>query len=764
MTSFPRAAIVVGLACTLLAVIGFGALATGVVRLSPQPASMAQACVQTSNLVPTLVGDDTTTQIRLSTPDLRSQRVLRTEPAGRLPAMFESLLSVSPDGSRLAYVTADDEQMNNASLLFIDVAHPEAAHVIATEAFGMLPIRPVWSPSGDQLAFVVLRSGQGTVKYNVLAASATGGPVLNIASLPPDAFISLESNALCVTPTGSVSVVPPPSSRNGDVAAAIAPVPTSPVAPSPAAPAGPGGGTRCSLPVLSQNDPRWKDHRMQPTGESVGSVGCAVTSAAMVLDYFSASLTPDQLSDCLGESAVPILWSRAAACTGGRVNGAVASEFSWAGLNAILAAGRPAIVGMLGGQIGMHFVVVTRGGGDVADQYRIVDPWNGRSDANLGSYTRHGWTLFQLVDFRSVGPGCGQLLTTSTNTALKIIDGITDGAWYHGAVTIRRLVDGAPVTVIKIGHGSEQDKKWELGNQLTLTDSGTYQVIIRSPAATAPTVLSFSIANLPPTVTVKFLNQVPTQKSQIAASPVMLGFPGRFAVIASDPYTGITSIEARLDGTDLVERESVAGLSNRTLIGIVPKTGPHNLIYSATNAAGLSAKGQVYFTVQSTPVPGPPLVVPGVVAEPRVPGTPNAPVLLPRPIVTVPPILALPPPLLTPAPIFMVPAPPQVFLLCAPLSSVTVTDLVTRTPVGGFVHSLSWQGNGTCGPFAGTITAAYRTTTCTITLCFPRIWTASYQVTGVSGVYVDQTAGNVGTSYTLTLKDSRGNTATGSAT
>ena len=111
--TFGRAMPIVGVAAAVLAVIAFGAVGTGVIHLTPQPASMAQACVQGSALVPTLFGDDTTTQIRISTPD-----------------------------------------------------------------FG---------------------------------------------TLSSDAFSRLETNELCVTSAGAVTVVPPPAPRNGDLAAAATP-------------------------------------------------------------------------------------------------------------------------------------------------------------------------------------------------------------------------------------------------------------------------------------------------------------------------------------------------------------------------------------------------------------------------------------------------------------------------------------------------------------------------------------------------------------
>jgi len=735
-TAFRRVVPLVGVAGAVAALIGLAAFGAGVLHLTPQPASMAQPCVQGSGVVPSLFGDDTTTQIRVSTPDLKTQRVLRTEPAARLPAMFESLLSVSGDSSRLAYVTADDERMDNAHVTFIDVAHPETPHVIATLASGLFPIRPVWSPTADQLAFVVARTDQGQLSYHTLAASVSGGPILDIGRLSPDAFNRLETSSLCVTSGGAVSILPPPAPRNSDVAVAATPAITL-VSPARVNSPGAGGGTRCSLPVMSQNDPHWKDHKMQPTGESVGQVGCAVTSTAMVLDYFSANLTPDQLSDCLGASAVPIYWSQAIACTGGRVSGAVASEFSWSTLDAILAAGRPAIVGMLGGPIGMHFVVVTSGGGDVAERYHIVDPWDGRSDGTLGGYTRRNWTLFQIVDFRGVGPGCGKLLVTGSFDPYKVVGGITDGAVYHGQVTLRRLEAGVPVTVRRLTHGPGGDQTWDLGNQLVLVADGNYHVVIDDPYGGKPTVLSFTINNLPPTVGVKFFNQISTLKLPGGGTEPQLGFPGRFAVVATDPLTGITKIQAQLDNQPVVDRHSVAGIDNRTLFGVVTTIGEHHLTYSATNAVGKTASGQVTFVVLASPAngnPGPLQVVPGTAASPS-----------PRPTVTaLPTIIALLP------------------SICSgvPLSSVTLTDSVYLS-----THTLTWKGNGTCGPFSGAITARYGTYMSCLYPCISHMVysTKILPITDVSGTIRDLEPLLASVSYTLILKDASGHTATASA-
>ncbi len=823
----------------VVAILAVGAgVTTGLVRLPSGPTSLAQSCVGGSNLVPTLFGNDAITQIRLSSPDLKTQRVLRTEPANRLPAMFESLLSVSQDGSRLAYVTAADEQLDDAKVMFIDVAHPDQPHLVASEAAGLLPIRPVWSPTEEQLAFVVARTEQGRPTYHVLAGSATGGPVLSIASLSPDNFDSLQASVLCVSSAGAVSMLPP--SASPAVGAANTAISQSIIAVTPTPTAGNAptvGGIRCSLPVLSQNDPRWKDHRMMPTGESVGQVGCAVTSAAMVLDYYTANLTPDALSDCLGVKAVPIFWSRAAACTGGQVRGAVDSNFTWAGLDAILAAGRPAIVGMLGGLLGSHFVVVTSGGGDVADRYRIVDPWDGRTNATLGSYTRSNWTLHELVDFTATGPGCGALLDSRADPALNAVSGFSDGNLYHKPVTLHHLAPGVRVTVIKLSHDPHiPDQKWTLQGDLTASEDGNYQVIVESGSGRPPTVLSFTIDDhTPPTVGVRFLDQVSALKAPDGTTVPVVTVPGRFEITASDQLTNISQLQAELDNQPILYADGVAGTPNRTLVHAAASLGIHGLTYSATDAAGMSASGHVNFVVEGLPINsfGPP--PPGHTAG----GSPTTSGPVPSGAHNKSPSPGTGGPGGPPSPSPTVPGPPLGVLAIATDSGAGLSwrppasnggsaisgYVVTASPPGGTVSmsfsatagvanvlkltngttytftvaavnsvgtgppsspsnavtpycsgfpltsvtlsgffffmsttQLTWQGNGSCGPFTGTLTATYQTSTGTST--------ATYQVSSAtpSGSFSDSRAGTASyVSYKLVLKDAKGNSATATA-
>src|SRR6266511_363620 len=89
--------------------------------------------------------------------------------------------------------------------------------------------------------------------------------------------------------------------------------------------------------------------------------------------------------------ADPIYWASAPGCTAGKVQGGLRADFSWEAVDAFLKAGRPIIIGMVRGQTGMHFVVVTQGGGGEADNYHITDPWDGSTSKTLGSYTSVGY-------------------------------------------------------------------------------------------------------------------------------------------------------------------------------------------------------------------------------------------------------------------------------------------------------------------------------------------------------------------------------------
>ncbi|TMC11746.1 MAG: hypothetical protein E6J41_05115 [Chloroflexi bacterium] len=330
----------------LLALAGAGGVGY-VLHMRPvlHVASTAQECVNAPDHLATLFSDDQNTLIRLSNLDYSDLRVLRTEPAATLPGMFNSLLALSSDSRRLAYVTADNELMDGARIQYVDVASPGTVHPLVQLTSGLAPVRPAWSPNADTLAYVVGRplSAFRAAGFEVWTVRSDGSmPPQRVTDLPLDVFAHGHSASLCFTAAGQIGLLqgvesaqgpPGPSPLTGAASSARAATPS----PSPPTP--------CGVPVFSQNDPSWQSTIMQLGGDPIGGYGCALTSTTMLLNYYGAFLSPTDLNACLGSAADPIVWQAATGCTSGRVQGGVRADFSWDQLDADLKTGSPAIVG-----------------------------------------------------------------------------------------------------------------------------------------------------------------------------------------------------------------------------------------------------------------------------------------------------------------------------------------------------------------------------------------------------------------------------------
>lgn len=155
-----------------------------------------------------------------------------------------------------------------------------------------------------------------------------------------------------------------------------------------------------SVPAFSQNDAAWKNDVMQTCGETAGRTGAALTSAAMVFEYYGAtSGKPGRLNTCLKASACPVDWSLAAnTCGESKASWVGSWAFAYSKLESMLAAGRPPIVELTKGT-STHFVVVTGGSGTAPANYTMNDPWDGTITKHLSDYTANGWTLYAIEEF-----------------------------------------------------------------------------------------------------------------------------------------------------------------------------------------------------------------------------------------------------------------------------------------------------------------------------------------------------------------------------
>src|ERR1051326_6348843 len=200
------AAIAVG-AALLLGVAGAGVGIWLHSRPVLDVASSAQECVNAPDHIASLFSDDQNTLIRISNLATPAPGVLRIEPAGDLPGMFDSLLALSSDSRRLAYVTATDELMDDASIQYLDVAAPATPHPLVQVPAGLAPVRPAWSPDETQLAYVTghpAADGQAA-GFQVWSVRVSGGlPAQKVAELPLDVFAAGHTASLCWTPAGKI--------------------------------------------------------------------------------------------------------------------------------------------------------------------------------------------------------------------------------------------------------------------------------------------------------------------------------------------------------------------------------------------------------------------------------------------------------------------------------------------------------------------------------------------------------------------------------
>ena len=164
---------------------------------------MGTACTDQPTKVATLFSDNSLTAIRLSDEDTTNLQVLHTEQARILPPLYEPLLSLSSDGSRLAYVTASDESMDDAHLEYLDVTNPNQATELASIPQGFWNVRPAWSPDNKQLAFLRLNTQSAAQGQTVLElwVAEVGGQAhkVNIPNdlLRPDDFTANPALPLC---------------------------------------------------------------------------------------------------------------------------------------------------------------------------------------------------------------------------------------------------------------------------------------------------------------------------------------------------------------------------------------------------------------------------------------------------------------------------------------------------------------------------------------------------------------------------------------
>lgn len=160
------------------------------------------------------------------------------------------------------------------------------------------------------------------------------------------------------------------------------------------------------VPQFFQGDPRWAGDAVGPTTDTMGAVGCAVSSAAMVLASYGADVDPGRLNafarDHQGYTPQGWLyWEAAAAYPPAIARKAYEDAPSYALIDRNLLAGNPVIVRIRLESGTTHFVVIV---GKRGFDYLIRDP-AGRGGGIVYPLEATGRPIEALRFFEKTAPG-----------------------------------------------------------------------------------------------------------------------------------------------------------------------------------------------------------------------------------------------------------------------------------------------------------------------------------------------------------------------
>lgn len=580
------------------------------------------------------------TDIWVTDADTGQSRKIIQEPVERLPGIYSSLLSISPDGKQLAYVTAANQALDDAVIYVVNLSSSSKQRVAGIPA-GYWPSHPIWSRDNNQLGYVVRNGAQ--LDFYVTHLTDKKQTVIPISQLGPDQFYGdpgvagplcfsddntrvILANKQSTTTQFEISLADKSAKEVSKPVAVIsadkvfAPAAATAVEP----PLAPLGDSACQVKTYSQNDPQWRDLIMKSRNENVndkiGVAGCALTSASMMLNYYRVNTDPNELNACMGTDSNPINWSLPAIqCSDGFIAGVQRDYFSWDALNEQLKQGQPAIVGLLGGQTGVHFVVVVGGSDSIAATYRVNDPWDGTNYKSLAYFVNKGYQLQWLVSFKGANPPVCRprytaMATVDPTFKLKL-SSPDDGHAYNQPVTINftsgsdrtmatlntvinsvataptsaagqtGLTPGANVTIPteKTQNQPTQNASQVVTNGDQVNGEGAYSLVINSPSDTGANqrlTANFIVDRTPPTL--KRLHQGAFESDLSATGAQIAHGNVTMELDASDNLSGVAVVEYQVNGSPW--QPYTNDVNSKPVI--FTQAGEFTIVYRATDGAG----------------------------------------------------------------------------------------------------------------------------------------------------------------------------------
>jgi hypothetical protein len=331
------------------------------------------------------------------------------------------------------------------------------------------------------------------------------------------------------------------------------------------------------LVYLSQQDPKWKQDILGfgDPGDTIGYVGCALTSVAMLLSGHGYAETPKTLNQKLksvdGFVSAGIRWGAVSQIYPNVSLKAFipcsTSEAPLAQINAALAAGQPAIVQVDSSPaegIQTHWVVLY---GKKGDDYLMLDPWpyqpdTTKEDLLLKRYA-HGKTLKRAIShvilFEAYGSG--------------------------GPISTPSQPETAPASTSGPCARVKDSVTWGLNIRSSIDTSSTANIVATAPAGTQLELLEPDGASKIGAVNQWVRVRTPLGKEGFAAAWYLEKVPGTTPAPLTEPASGPVS-EAPVSTPETPSTPAEPAKEDKLVVVVSSAVGTSGLRFRKTASKG----------------------------------------------------------------------------------------------------------------------------------------------------------------------------------
>lgn len=338
------------------------------------------------------------------------RRRVRSFPVTKLSPIFSKFVVLSPDNRTILYPISPKVGKDEMQLWRMDVSGRHRRKLVDIKREFWVAM-PVWSPDSRRIAYVRSAPPGRNPGLELWVMDADGGHDHRLLSSPAfnaSIFYGTDPRPLSWTAYGDLQFKDYAhhriwtvdgrtgrlSYKDSDIQAPEVGIPVI-------------RSSVAEIPVLSQNDPRWRYDKMSVCGLSIGDSGCAITATSMSFSSAGYPATPRDLSEDIGGYACPLVWSYAAShYTHHELSLFGGWGFHWWMLDQPLSRGRPALVWLSNPSSGYltHWVLVVGGRGTSYGDYRIYDPYDGTTYKTLAYYTAVGYKPMRVYWFGPTPP------------------------------------------------------------------------------------------------------------------------------------------------------------------------------------------------------------------------------------------------------------------------------------------------------------------------------------------------------------------------